>query len=252
MAGADRKAKGASDLPVRTLSAFVMIAVAGAALWFGTWIWTLFVTAIALGVMWEWRKLVEGFERSPLGRMAWTMGGMVYIGIGALVLNWARNTHNSMIGVVLLVGIVIAIDVGAYFTGRTLGGPKIAPRISPSKTWSGLVGGIVFATVFVFLLIGGTCADGSVRWRDVTGESFHTCLVRVGSNPSSYLAFFLLGTLATIAAQAGDFFESWMKRRAGVKDSGKLIPGHGGLFDRVDGLLAVCFLVGLAGLALQR
>ena len=108
--------------------------------------------------------------------------------------------------------------------GRAVGGPKIAPRISPSKTWAGLCGGIAGAIAVIYLAEKQTGAVGTVPL---------------------IVAF---GVAAAIIAQTGDFFESWMKRRAGVKDSGNLIPGHGGLFDRVDGLLAVCFVLGLLSL----
>ena len=123
---------------------------------------------------------------------------------------------------------VAAVDVGAYFAGRTIGGPKIAPKISPSKTWAGLAGGIVAASA----------AHAAVMpWTD---PDFPTL------SPGAIAGFSLLGgALVAVIAQFGDFFESRMKRKAGVKDSGSLIPGHGGLFDRVDGLVAVLFVVGL-------
>jgi phosphatidate cytidylyltransferase len=123
--------------------------------------------------------------------------------------------------------LVIATDVGAYFSGRTFGGPKIAPAISPSKTWSGLAGAAVLSALASLGLL--LLATG-----------------RIFFDEAQVLAqFTLAGVAVAVIAQAGDFFESWMKRRAGVKDSGSLIPGHGGLFDRVDGLLAVLFVAGL-------
>ena len=119
--------------------------------------------------------------------------------------------------------LVIAVDVSAYFAGRAIGGPKIAPRISPNKTWAGLLGGcigsVMALTAFAYFF--GSFWQGPVQ------------------------ATWIVGPIVALIAQAGDFFESWMKRRAGVKDSGSLIPGHGGVFDRTDGLIAVLFVSGL-------
>jgi phosphatidate cytidylyltransferase len=160
--------------------------------------------------------------------------GAVYCGIGAAVLMGLRD-HGPM-AVLLVLLAVIATDVGAYFSGRTFGGPKIAPSISPSKTWAGLLGGMGGAAmIFLGLLI--------VRWN---------VSVSFDDYPQWWWAMLALaaGILVAVVAQAGDFFESWLKRRAGVKDSGRLIPGHGGLFDRLDGLLAVLFLLGAANLVI--
>ncbi len=215
-----------SDLGVRAASAVVMVAVAGAALWLGGWVWTAFVALVALGVLWEWRALVAGFETAPVKRGLWYLGGLVYVGLAAFMLAKLRLGHLGIHGPMAVIGSVVATDIGAYFAGRSFGGPKIAPRISPSKTWAGLIGGILGASIVICTMTGA---------------------YRI---PSIGVAFEVLGLGALIAiiAQTGDFFESWMKRRAGVKDSGNLIPGHGGLFDRVDGLLAVCFVLGLLSL----
>jgi len=211
-----------SDLSTRTLSAVVMVAVAGAALWLGGWIWALFVIAIGLGVLLEWTRLYLAFAAGLPARIAWALGGSLYIAVASLTLVLLRQQGASE--ALFPVALVIATDVGAYFTGRTFGGPKIAPRISPSKTWSGLGGGMVASALVAIL--------PALIW----APHAHAELL---------LPLAGMGMVAAVAAQAGDFFESWMKRRAGVKDSGKLIPGHGGLFDRVDGLLAVCFTIGL-------
>lgn len=211
-----------SDLKARTISAVVMVAVAGVALWMGGWIWTLLVVAIGLGVLVEWTRLYLAFAASFVARVAWALGGSLYIAIASLTLVLLRQQGASE--ALFPVLLVIATDVGAYFSGRRFGGPKIAPSISPSKTWSGLAGGMAASAIIAML--------PALIWA-----------------PKSHGALLLpligIGMVAAIAAQAGDFFESWMKRRAGVKDSGNLIPGHGGLFDRVDGLLAVCFTIGI-------
>ncbi len=209
-----------SDLGVRTASAVVMVAVAGTALWLGGLVWAAFASIIAGGVLYEWSRLVLAFVKTFAARTIWLAGGVTYIGIALAALLILRSEPLGIALVLTLLAVVIAIDVGAYFVGRTLRGPKIAPAISPSKTWSGLVGGMLGA-VAVLIIVEGF---------DVVG--FDERLL-------------LAGPLAAVVAQTGDFFESWMKRRAGVKDSGNLIPGHGGLFDRVDGLLAVCFVGGV-------
>lgn len=211
-----------SDLPTRALSAVVMLAIAGTALWLGGWVWALFVIAIGLGVLLEWTRLYLAFAAGVPARVAWALGGSIYIAVASLTLVLLRQQGASE--ALFPVALVIATDVGAYFTGRTFGGPKIAPRISPSKTWSGLGGGMAASAVVAML--------PALIW----GPRGHAALL---------LPLAGIGVVAATAAQAGDFFESWMKRRAGVKDSGRVIPGHGGLFDRVDGLLAVCFTIGL-------
>ena len=213
-----------SDLPVRAASAVVMVAVAGTALWLGGWWWTVFVAAVALGVLWEWVRLAFAFAEGPVSQAFWLLGGIVYLGIAILPILGIRDpaTPEFVLGIVAL---VVAVDVGAYAFGRTVGGPKIAPSISPSKTWSGLFGGMLGA--FLVAMFETYFINGSkTEWSDVAIAA-------------------TMGILIAVIAQTGDFFESWMKRRAGVKDSGKLIPGHGGLFDRVDGLLAVLFVLGL-------
>jgi phosphatidate cytidylyltransferase len=137
--------------------------------------------------------------------------------------------------VLLIVGAVIGTDVGAYFMGRALGGPKIAPRISPSKTWAGLAGGMLGASLVVWLVL-----QNAGRILAAAPDAQITAVQTV-NNPMDVLG---IGIAVAVVAQAGDFFESWMKRAAGVKDSGKLLPGHGGLFDRLDGLMAVLVVFG--------
>ena len=218
-----------SDLGVRTLSAIVMIAVAGVALWLGGWVFTAFVVAVGLGVLWEWWGLVSKIAKTPFGAAVWLAAGASYVAIGMAMLVQLRSI--GLWAATLPILLVIAVDVGAYFAGRTIGGPKIAPAISPSKTWAGLGGGMALSAAAMVL---------TMRWMDGTGL------------PTDWQAFYGVGAaLVAIIAQAGDFFESWMKRRAGVKDSSNLIPGHGGLFDRVDGLLAVLFVGGLIALVMR-
>lgn len=229
--------KPGSDLGTRALSAVVMVAVAGAALWLGGGIWAVFVAAVATGVYWEWSGLVKGFAASATQRVGWMAGGFLYIVVAATTLLVLRLGSYGISRALLIVAVVIAIDVFAYFAGRTFGGPKIAPRLSPKKTWAGLIGGAVGAALVIALYASlQSCSD----------PLFGKC--GPAGNGMSLPVAVLAGALSAVVAQAGDFFESWMKRRAGVKDSGKLIPGHGGLFDRVDGLLAVNFAIGLCSL----
>lgn len=229
MAGAEA-APRKSDLMPRVLSAVVMLTLVGVDIWLGGWAFVAFVAVFALGVYWEWWKLARKLSTGA-GLALWMLGGAIYIGIAAVALVGLRAT--GLASAVLVLAAVIAVDIGAYFAGRSIGGPKIAPKISPSKTWAGL-GGAVVACTAVFALLLPTAA----------GAVFE-------SLPASQTGAvtFLCGGLVAVVAQVGDFFESWMKRRAGVKDSGALIPGHGGLFDRVDGLIAVCFAIGLSQIA---
>ncbi len=211
-----------SDLGVRTVSAAVMLAVAGAALWLGGWVWTAFVAAVGIGVLWEWWGLVRRITSGVWARALWLIGGVVYVGLAC----WSLVTMEAP-GALLPVAIVIGTDVGAYFAGRAIGGPRIAPSISPSKTWAGLGGGILGAILVLYIIVSAAL---------LLPHDFDIPAIYV-------LALSLVAATLAVIAQAGDFFESWMKRRAGVKDSGNLIPGHGGLFDRVDGLLPVATVV---------
>lgn len=222
-AGAERAGAGRGGLPadlaVRIASTLVMLALAGLALGLGGLIWAGFVLVIAAGVMGEWLGLVRRFAGGA-ALMVWLLAGGFYVILAAAgLIGWERAGGHAL--VVALAGAVIATDTGAYFAGRAIGGPRIAPAISPSKTWAGLGGGMVCAAlwlVLVAMLAGGPLGGG--LWA-------HPVLAA------------LAGALIAMIAQAGDFFQSWIKRRAGVKDAGTLIPGHGGLFDRVDGMMAV-------------
>lgn len=224
--------KKSSDLRVRVLSAIVMLAIAAGALWLGG-IWLdAFIGFVALAVFAEYVQLAGKIAPDPIRLAAASITGALYVG-------WAAIALIVMPVPVLIqvLGLVIATDTGAYFTGRAIGGPKIAPKISPSKTWAGLAGGMAAAGIWAGLavLLGGYLLSGG----SAEGPSLAEAL-RI-SNPG--LAA-LAGAGLAVVAQAGDFYESWLKRRAGVKDSSHLIPGHGGVFDRVDGLLPVSIVVG--------
>jgi phosphatidate cytidylyltransferase len=257
-----------SDLPIRLVAGVVMAAVALAATWAGGWPFRLLVAAAAALMLVEWGDMHRvprgwayaggallaglllvvgeylypeavtplildvgalstngrGFGAIALlalavglaSRRATMIGGTLYVGIPAFAmisLGWASGA------LVLWVLIVTwATDILAYFAGRAIGGPKLAPRISPNKTWAGLGGGVVGAVLFGWLT-----ASVLAMWP----------------------LFLWIGGPMALIAQAGDLFESWLKRRAGVKDSGTILPGHGGVLDRLDGLLAVALATAL-------
>ena len=149
--------------------------------------------------------------------MRWSTTGLLYAGLPAVALVWLRAQSGGEGFVLWVLVVVWATDIGAYFAGRRFGGPKLAPVISPKKTWSGLIGGMAAAAI----------ASAVVAWF----QHWH---------PILWLAIFAgLGAVAAVVSQIGDLFESWLKRRVGVKDSGTLLPGHGGIMDRVDGLIPV-------------
>jgi len=206
-----------SELLVRTFSAIAMMLVALAAAVQGGYYFAILVAAAATAIYYEWTRIVRGWG------LAWNVAGFVYALIPALALLWVRDRADHGLAIVLWAFIVTwATDMGAYFVGRAFGRRKLAPSISPGKTVEGLYGGVVAAT-----LLGG-------GWAWLTGLN---------------LTLLALAPLFALAAQGGDLFESWMKRRAGLKDSGHWLPGHGGLLDRLDGLVPVAVLTALAQLA---
>lgn len=235
LGGLGRGGLGLGDLGLRVISGVAMAAVAGLALWAGGYVWALLVALLAGGVLWEWSKLSSAIASGMMARTSWFFGGVVYVGIAAEMLLMLRMQAAQMVLLVVLP--VLATDIGAYFAGRFIGGAKIAPAISPSKTWAGLAGGMIASALtcaaFLHFVLCWQAAAGP--FNTCHSPAYHAMLVAVGC----------AGALVALVAQAGDFFESWMKRRAGVKDSGSLLPGHGGLFDRLDGLLAVCFVLGI-------
>ena len=229
MGDAELTARKNADLPVRLASAVVMLGILAAALVMGGVWFDLFVAAVGLVTYWEFARLVLRATSASAGRLIALALGAVYIGAAAYLLAGLDSYF-----LLAAIGSVVATDTGAYFMGRAIGGPKIAPSISPSKTWAGLFGGMLFAGLFLcgmvltYHYIGGFTDIGDLF--DVASTDLVGALV--------------VGGVLAIAAQVGDFFESWLKRKAGVKDSSHLIPGHGGVFDRTDGLLPVALIVG--------
>lgn len=205
-----------SSLQLRVLSAAVMLPVAVAAVWFGGVAFDALVALAAAAMLWEWYRFPRAAVTEPA---AWTRGplwmllGLVYVILPCAALIWLRQTPEIGRHVVFwLFCAVWATDTGAYFAGRTIGGPKLIPSISPNKTWAGLLGGMVSAGI----------AGGLVASIDP-------------AMPALSLA--ALAALVAVVAQAGDFAESAVKRYFGAKDASQLIPGHGGVLDRLDGLL---------------
>ncbi|UVI38554.1 phosphatidate cytidylyltransferase [Qipengyuania spongiae] len=219
-----------SDLPKRVASAVVMLAAAGTAIWIGGVVLRAFIYLVALAAFGEFVRLVWRATQSLSIRAIGLLLGAAYIGLAAYGLAGLDLYH-----IVAVLGIVIFTDTCAYFSGRSIGGRKIAPTISPSKTWAGLIGGMA----------------GSALWLVIFMAMMHNTgdFLRLADDysiaPLEAAMWALAGALLAVAAQAGDFFESWLKRRAKMKDSSNLIPGHGGVFDRIDGMLPVALILGL-------
>lgn len=214
-----------NELSKRIVSGIVLAALLLGDLWLGSWWYLALLVIGGVLVLIEFARLVGGMALERIPHFLWMGFGVVYVGLAVLGLWRVRALpDNGLFLAAWLFLVVWATDIGAYVFGRTIGGPKIAPSISPSKTWAGLAGGIVFAGI---VMIGMMSA---------LNDAFVP-------TPGTIAMVGVLWTAPlVILAQAGDFFESWMKRRAGVKDSGALIPGHGGVFDRVDGLLPVAIV----------
>lgn len=263
------------NLALRVASAAVLAPCGIAAAYAGGWIFVLLCTLGAAGILWEWMRLVGERSRSaaqtvglialvcaaaatfwgdatiavgafaagaagaglvslasrarsvgPL-RPGWQAGGVLYAGIAFLGPALLRaDVKWGFAAFLFLAATVWTTDIFAYCVGRTLGGPLLWPRVSPNKTWSGAVGG----------LIGGIAGGILVAYASRAGH-----LAPVG----------VVAAMLSALAQAGDLFESAVKRRFGVKDSSQLIPGHGGLMDRLDGFIFAAFAGLLIGLIRQ-
>jgi phosphatidate cytidylyltransferase len=254
-----------SNLQVRIISAVVMAAVVLGLTWFGDLPFRLFCALISAAVFYEWSRmarpapaagldlfpeallavfiimLVAGLSASILlpfllamviatgligvARKAgqWDAAGLAYAGLSGLALAQLRGgDHAGLVAILFLFSVVWATDILAYFVGRAVGGPKLAPSISPGKTQSGALGGTVGGVVAGLLL---AIAAGA------------TNLAELGA----------VALVLSVVSQVGGLFESWVKRRHGVKDSSLLIPGHGGVMDRVDGLVAAALALYVIG-----
>ena len=268
-----RASAGAGDrnLFLRVASAAVLVPLVLALAYLGGWPFLILCALGAGGITWEWGRLVaDGREdyptlaagwasllaaaaftavnklglaitalaagavlaalstaKRPPARKVWAAGGMIYAGVaflGPVLLR--RDAELGFAAFLFLAATVWMTDTLAYFVGRALGGPLLWPQVSPNKTWSGAIGG----------LAGGVAGGTLVAYANGLGR-----LAVVGA----------VALVLSAAAQAGDLFESAVKRHFGVKDTGRLIPGHGGLMDRLDGFLVAAFVAVLIGIAHQ-
>ncbi|RWM26670.1 phosphatidate cytidylyltransferase [Mesorhizobium sp.] len=254
-----------SNLQQRVISAIVMAAVTLTLTWLGGLPFRLFCAAIAALIFYEWTRMSRPAAGAPPGFLAealmlvlvgamiaglpalwllllvaaltavgavaarlrgaaqWEASGLAYASLSGFSLAYLRDdNHSGLIAILFLFAVVWATDIAAYFVGRAVGGPKLAPSISPGKTQSGALGGAV----------GGGVAG---------------LLLAIVAGAGNLMQLGLIALALSIVSQIGDLFESWVKRRHGCKDSSNLIPGHGGVMDRVDGLVAAAFALYVIG-----
>jgi phosphatidate cytidylyltransferase len=254
--------QGSRNLVIRVIVALVLAPVAIAIAFAGGWLWAALVTLATIGLYVEWLGIVGAARETgvvasgvvalaiaglglALGRIdeslialaiglavvallsperrRWTMAGFLYAAAAEVASVLVRlDQTDGFIALILILLVVWVTDIGGYFAGRGIGGPKLWPRVSPKKTWAGAIGGFVASLV----ISGGFAAFGFGK----TGPVL------------------LLGAILSIASQLGDLFESAVKRRFGVKDSSHIIPGHGGLLDRLDGYVAAVVVATIFGL----
>jgi phosphatidate cytidylyltransferase len=252
------------ELTLRVCSALVLVPLAIGTAYLGGWPFAVFWSVATIGVFWEWSALVAGSGRrlvvvvggaalvvslvlaadgrlagaiiviatgivgvatgAPAQHRGWVAGGLPYAGaIGIAPIALRSDSEFGFVAVMFLFAVVWATDITAYFLGRMVGGPKLLPRVSPKKTWSGALSGLaaaVLAAIAVAKLAG----------------------------LSGLLSVALVAAFLSSVAQAGDLFESQLKRSFGAKDSSHLIPGHGGLMDRLDGFVFAATVAALIGI----
>jgi phosphatidate cytidylyltransferase len=254
-------ARSSSALTLRILSSLVLIPVALGAVWFGSPYLPALVALAGAGMGWEWSRmsrlaspvavilvvaapfvaacamavgqdeaawflaiilaLIVLLAERDLRLRLWSFGATLWIALPCVAILWLDRGERGRERLIYLFAVVWASDIGAYAFGRLIGGPKLAPALSPNKTWAGAIGGLACA-----MAVGGFGAAA------ITADS-----------PIVLLA---ISAFVAIAAQLGDLVESFAKRRFNVKDSGGLIPGHGGLLDRLDSLLAAALALAVA------
>ena len=262
-----------SNLLLRIGSALVLAPLALAATYFGGLAFALFWGLAAIAVLWEWIALVAGPNHrmmcsacgaaiaiaglvawrgrplaavllvglgalagaifAPGARRGWIMGGIGYAGVMLMApLLLRADDIFGFLAMLLLFAVVWSTDIFGYFAGRAIGGPKLMPSVSPKKTWSGAIAGAFGATLFAAIST------------PLVNKFYPHLADRFDPTVIAILAFAL-----SIVSQLGDLFESWIKRRFGAKDASQLIPGHGGVMDRLDGFWAAALAGCLIGLA---
>jgi phosphatidate cytidylyltransferase len=253
-----------NNLVLRIVSAALLAPLALFVAWLGGWPFALFWGAAAIVVLWEWTRLVAGPRHwlmlsscasaiavaalvawrdrpiagiflvglgtlaatifAPRERRFWIVAGIGYAGTMLLAPMLLRaDMHYGFLAMVLLFAIVWATDIFAYFAGRAIGGPKLSVAISPKKTWAGAIAGALGAIVVAVAVAG-----------------------MLGSVDAGTIV--VIALVLSVCAQLGDLLESWIKRRFGIKDASGLIPGHGGVMDRLDGFWAAALAACLVGL----
>jgi phosphatidate cytidylyltransferase len=268
VAGADHPVRAVEscggELALRICSALVLVPLALGAAYLGGWPFAVLWGLAAMVVLWEWNSLVAGSDQrivlttggaslalaialvltghllaavivlaistlgvaslAPAKRRTWIAAGVPYAGaLGVAPIVLRSDNGEGFLAIIFLFAVVWTTDIAAYFAGRAIGGPKLMPRVSPNKTWSGAIGGTLAAVVVALALAKVTALTG-------------------------LFAIAMLAVILSICAQGGDLFESFLKRRFGAKDSGHLIPGHGGLMDRLDGFVTASVVAALIGL----
>ena len=251
----------ARNLMTRVASAVVLVPLAIAAAWAGGWYWTALVTLCAIGLFVEWLMVTGGAGNAPLlvtgaailavaapflalrnvdialivlalgvvavafrssAPRSWPIGGFLYAAaaqVSSIVIRLDRS--EGFVALVFILVVVWCADMGGYFAGRAIGGAKLWPQVSPNKTWAGAVGGFILG----LLVAAGFAVSGFGKMGPLL----------------------IIAAALSVASQLGDLFESAVKRRFGVKDSSQIIPGHGGLLDRLDGFVAAVVLAAILG-----
>lgn len=253
------------NLGIRAVSAVIFAVICFIPLYFGGILWAGFAALIGARLYWEWVNMSDPEARWPAvfipvvglaaaiyflyiqdynrmaiivglsaicamvyslkrGRILWTVLGVFYIAIPSLMMVWLRGVQPGFVSqgfqsLMFIILVVAASDTAAYFGGSFFKGPKIMPKLSPNKTWSGFVSGFIFALFIAFIF----------------------AIVLAWPRP----AILAWGAFIVIISVVGDFFESGLKRRLNVKDAGELLPGHGGMLDRLDALMMASAIVGL-------
>ena len=250
-----------SEFALRVCSALVLAPLAIAAAYCGGWPFALFWSAAAIGTLYEWNSLIvrqqrvliagvlvlalalglaaAGYARlavtvivvgslaaamlGAMGRRIWIAAGVLFAAsLGAAPILLRSDLEYGFVAIIFLFAVVWATDTSAYAAGRAIGGPKLMPRVSPKKTWAGALGGAIGAIIAALVVAELSSLDAVVTA--------------------------VLAASLSILAQAGDLFESFLKRRFDAKDSSGLIPGHGGLMDRLDGFVAAGFVAAVIGI----